>query len=195
MSLLPMNNHVKRIGATLDAQIAERASLMARLQAAGDTDEADNLARQIEERDRDIARSRVRLEASEVAQQREREADEAKATAKARKTAEKLLDKYQAGAERAERCMTEAAEAIGQMRADFAELDAANPNREGTAYASTIKPQAVIERLLETFRERIARQVKHADGAMPASSARIERMSVADAFGRKRAGLLPWLAK
>jgi chromosome segregation ATPase len=191
-----MPNHPKRIRSKLDALIAERASLMERLQAAASTgDEGDALAKQIEELDRDIARRRLQLQAAEADQERARSDEQIKALAKQRKNAEKLLDKYQASAERAERCGAEFAEAIAQMRKDFAEFEAATPDRGGTAYASTVKPQALIDRLLEVLRERIARQVKRADSAMPASSARIERMSVGDAFASKRAGLLPWLAK
>ncbi|MBK6864099.1 MAG: hypothetical protein IPG91_11200 [Ideonella sp.] len=50
MNLLPLPNQVARIKVTLAAQIAERAALMKRLQAAADAgDEGDDLARQIEE--------------------------------------------------------------------------------------------------------------------------------------------------
>lgn len=193
MNLLPLPNHARRIAATLAAQTAERTALMARLQAAADSgDEDDATARQLEELGRDIARTRLKLDAAEAAQQRASEVERVKMLAKTRKAAEKLLAAYQADAEEAERLMREAAEAIGRMRASFAAFEAATPNREAVAYAATIKPHAIVERLQEVMRERLARQLKR-EGDMQASSARIERMSVADAFGSKRAGLLPWL--
>lgn len=196
MNLLPLPNHAARIASTLAAQVAERASLMARLQAAADSgDEGDGLARQIDDLDRDIARTRIKHEAAESARQRDREVEQAKAQAKARKAAEKLLDKYQASAELAERLFREGAEAIEQMRADYAAFEAVHPQRDVLAHSASLRPTAMVERLLEVQRERIARQIKRADSTMPASSARIERMSVADAFGSKRAALLPWVQK
>jgi hypothetical protein len=196
MNLLPLPNHAARITATLDAQAAERASLMRRLQAAADSgDEGDGLARQIDDLDRDIARTRIKLAAAESAKQRDREVEQAKAQAKARKAAEKLLDKYQASAEMAERLFREGAEAVERMRADYAAFEVAHPQRDALALSASLRPTAMVGRLLEVQRERIARQIKHGASTMPASSARIERMSVADAFRSKRAGLLPWLEK
>ena len=196
MNLLSLTNHAARIAATLDAQTAERASLMKRLQAAADSgDEGDGLARQIDDLDRDIARTRIKLAAAESAKQRDREVEQTKAQAKARKAVEKLLDKYQTSVEIAERLFREGTEAVEQMRANYAAFEAAHPQRDVLAQSVSLRPTAMIERMLEVQRERIARQNKPGGSTMPASSARIERMIVADAFRSKRAGLLPWLEK